>query len=312
MQRLLWHVLIACILAPLALSLKFFMSSMARSTSLSTSAPTSTSTTKPENFDRPKNPLSDKIATQNFHHIEFYTGDVTSSCRYFMSSLGFDLVCRSDRASGNDAHISHMAQSGQLRFLFTAALNGMAPREGELEKERQKTEAIARGTTVSGSSSPTLAPPLPPPESNCLPGFSPEDASYFFGLHGMGVRTIAVSTPDVTASFRTMVANGGRPHLPPTIVIDKGGLGCAEFAEVELYGDVKLRLVNTDNFRGTFLPNFNDVASSSSGASSGASTSGGKKNRHSLCLPVMNKKNPTIVPNFGDWEIPTPDLRGRK
>lgn len=37
-------------------------------------------------------------------------------------------------------------------------------------------------------------------------------------------------------------------------------LGSAEYAEVVLYGDVTLRLINTKNFRGKFLPNFIDVA----------------------------------------------------
>ena len=36
-------------------------------------------------------------------------------------------------------------------------------------------------------------------------------------------------------------------------------LGSAEFAEIVLYGDVVLRLVNTDNFKGKFFPNFSDV-----------------------------------------------------
>lgn len=66
---------------------------------------------------------SDIIPTSSFHHIEFYTGDTTSSAKYFMNSLGLELVARSDISTGNRVHISHLLQSGQVKFLFTAPLN---------------------------------------------------------------------------------------------------------------------------------------------------------------------------------------------
>lgn len=47
----------------------------------------------------------------------------------------------------------------------------------------------------------------------------------------------------------------------PYICADKDkSLGWVEYAETVLYGDVVLRLVNSQNFSGKFLPNFADVA----------------------------------------------------
>lgn len=44
-------------------------------------------------------------------------------------------------------------------------------------------------------------------------------------------------------------------------MIDKNQeLGSIELAEVVLYGDVVFRILSTKNFKGKFLPNFQDVA----------------------------------------------------
>ena len=56
------------------------------------------------------NPLSDKIPARNFHHVEFYCGDSTSSYKRFMAGLGMELVSKSDLSSGNAAHASYLLQ----------------------------------------------------------------------------------------------------------------------------------------------------------------------------------------------------------
>ena len=62
-----------------------------------------------EGFVR-SNPLSDKISARNFHHVEFYCGDSTSSFKRFMAGLGMDLVAKSDLSTGNSAHASYLIQ----------------------------------------------------------------------------------------------------------------------------------------------------------------------------------------------------------
>ena len=79
---------------------------------------------------------TDKFTTRCFHHIEFYTGDATSTYRRFMHAVGLELVSKSDFSTGNTCFNSYLLQSGQVRMLFTAPYD--AEREliadGEIEK----------------------------------------------------------------------------------------------------------------------------------------------------------------------------------
>jgi len=179
------------------------------------------------NFIR-TNPMSDKLETLGFHHVEFYTFDATSTASYFINCLGLDIVSKTNLSTGNKAHYSIMAQTGDFKVLITAPGNGPIS-EGDAE-----------------------------PKSDCLPNFSENQANQFLMKHGLAVRTIAWETPDVFAAFKTMKENSARVVYEPTKVVDKDGLGYVDFAEVEAYGDVNIRLVNTTNFRGQFLPNFKD------------------------------------------------------
>lgn len=95
--------------------------------------------------------------------------------------------------------------------------------------------------------------------SSSCPSFSRQRAVDFHLSHGLGVCAVAIEVDDVASSFETLVANGGRPVCSPTVCVDEAGRGQAHWAEVELYGDVVLRLVNVDAFRGSFLPNYEDI-----------------------------------------------------
>lgn len=178
------------------------------------------------------NPLSDKIPAERFHHVEYYAGDATSTYKRFMHGLGLDLAAKSDFSTGNDVHASYMLQSGDMRMLITAPYNVQ--------------DAAATAAAYSA-------------DNRAVPGFDEQLATNFLTTHGFGVRAVAISVGDVPSSFYTMLQHGGRAVLPPTIAHDSRGRGFAEVAEVSLYGDVVLRLVNTDNFRGSFWPNFEDV-----------------------------------------------------
>lgn len=172
--------------------------------------------------------MSDKIEALKFHHVEFYTIDVTSTASYFINSLGLEVVSKCNISTGSEAHYCIMAQSGELRFLFTAPGNGA---------EEDGKQILT---------------------SDCLPSYCPNKANLFLLKHGLAVHTVALETSDVSASFKTMVKNGARVVLEPTKSVDKNGSGCVDIAEVELYGDVKLRLINVANFKGQFMPNFKD------------------------------------------------------
>ncbi len=63
----------------------------------------------------------------------------------------------------------------------------------------------------------------------------------------------------VTEAYSYMVQHGATTVLSPTQLIDSNGRGTAMVAEVQLYGDVVLRLLDSGNFTGSFLPNYQDV-----------------------------------------------------
>jgi 4-hydroxyphenylpyruvate dioxygenase len=88
----------------------------------------------------------------------------------------------------------------------------------------------------------------------------PEAVQQFTQKHGLAVRAVAIEVSDVAASYATMTQSGGSGVVAPCILTDSSGRGEVGFAEVSLFGDVVLRLVDSSRFTGAFLPNFQDVA----------------------------------------------------
>lgn len=193
-----------------------------------TSVPTSAESTHNfKGFDKflRVNPLSDKFNSRRFHHIEFYTGEASAVYTRFMLSLGMNLIAKSDLSSGNSLYASYLLESGDVKMLFTTPY------------------PITNGTYTDHSINPS---------------FSTDVANHFIVKHGLGVRAIAIEVDDVSNAFNAMLSNGGRAVLPPTRVDDKEKRGYADVAEIALYGDAVIRLINTDNFHGTFFPNYNE------------------------------------------------------
>lgn len=188
------------------------------------------------------NPQSDRFLSRKFHHVEFYTGEASAVAARFALALGLDLSAASDFSTGNDCHVSLMAQSEDVRLMFTAP-SAVAP----------KTSNVGDDTSSFSG----------------LPCFNASKARDFIIKHGLGVRALAIEVDNVTDAYNTLLANGGRSALPPSRINDVNGRGYAEIGEVELYGDTVLRLVNADNFHGSFLPNFRDILPSGHRSSSG-------------------------------------------
>lgn len=189
------------------------------------------STYKPQGFNKfvRSNPKTDIFKSRKFHHIEFYTGESIATYSRFMASLGMTLVAKSDFSTGNEMHASYAVQSGDTKMLFTAPY-------------------LIPGTSDLWNSS-----------CSFFPGFDAKTASNFTACHGLGVRAVAVEVDDVDESFRSIIAHGGKAVMSPRTMFDKNGRGHAVVAEIVLYGDAVLRLINTDNFKGNFLPNFEDT-----------------------------------------------------
>lgn len=171
--------------------------------------------------------IEDKINAQRFHHVELYCGDATSTYKRFILGLGMDMIAKSDLSTGNNIHASYALQSGQMTMLFTAPYS------------------------ISSSLSSTSSP---------LPGFDCSVATDFFTKHGLGVRAVCIEVEDVYKAYETIMLNKGKSVLPPQQIYDHDkSKGYIDLAEVSLYGDVVLRLINSSGFKGNFIPNFNDI-----------------------------------------------------
>jgi 4-hydroxyphenylpyruvate dioxygenase len=172
--------------------------------------------------------LTKPIEILAFHHVEFICADATTTSRRFMNCLGGEIAAKSDLSSGNTLHSSYLMQSGDVRLLFSAPSND------------------------NGVKLDTLHQPLPM--------YSTANVNKNLAMHGLSVCTVAISVHNVSEVYEYIMSHGGKSTCPPTTVKDRNpDRGSCDMAEVSLYGDVSLRLVDVRNFKGTFLPNFVDV-----------------------------------------------------
>jgi 4-hydroxyphenylpyruvate dioxygenase len=77
--------------------------------------------------------------------------------------------------------------------------------------------------------------------------------------HGDGVRDIALWVDDARGAFATAIERGAAPVQQPTVLQDDDGE--VVIAGIRTYGDTIHSLVERRNYRGTFLPGFQPVAS---------------------------------------------------
>ncbi len=140
------------------------------------------------------------------------------------------LVAKSDQTTGNQTYCSYAIQSNELVFAFTA------PYSSKIDQTNTKKPH---------------------------PGFHSEEAREFSAKHGLAVRAVGVLVDDAHEAYRVSVENGAVSVLAPQVLTDelKGPGGKMVIAEVKLYGDVVLRYVSNQGFKGSFLPNYEDIES---------------------------------------------------
>ncbi|KAL6041126.1 4-hydroxyphenylpyruvate dioxygenase [Balamuthia mandrillaris] len=176
-----------------------------------------------KNFVR-HNPKTDLWKNKRFHHVEFYCGDATSVSRRFALGLGMTLVAKSDLSTGNATYASYVYRSNDIVFTFTA------PYSTKLEKSHSQ-------------------PPFP--------HFDQQYAYDFFQKHGLAVRAMGVKVADAAEAYKKAVEHGGKGVLEPLTMTDEHGT--AVVSEIELFGDVVLRFVSDDGYKGPFLPKYEPV-----------------------------------------------------
>ncbi len=139
-------------------------------------------------------------------------------------------MAKSDQTTGNQTYCSYAIQSNELVFAFTA------PYSSKIDQTNTKKPH---------------------------PGFHSEEAREFSAKHGLAVRAVGVLVDDAHEAYRVSVENGAVSVLAPQVLTDelKGPGGKMVIAEVKLYGDVVLRYVSNQGFKGSFLPNYEDIES---------------------------------------------------
>mmetsp|Transcript_35799 Transcript_35799/g.45951 ORF Transcript_35799/g.45951 Transcript_35799/m.45951 type:complete len:493 (+) Transcript_35799:72-1550(+) len=183
-----------------------------------------------ENFVR-HNPKSERFEVKKFHHVQFYCGDAQNTARRFQFGLGMTQIAKSDLSTGNTASSNICLQSGDLCFLFTAPYG--------IIEENADTDSV-----------------------NAFPGFDKKEAHDFFMKHGLAAKAVGIEVEDAEAAYEACVANGGRGVLSPVTIQGEQEEGSVTISEVELYGDVVLRFLSFENYKGSFLPNFELISES--------------------------------------------------
>jgi 4-hydroxyphenylpyruvate dioxygenase len=174
------------------------------------------------------NPKTDRFGVQRFHHIEFWCGDASNTWRRFSWGLGMHLVAKSDQTTGNQTYCSYAIQSNELVFAFTA------PYSSKIDQTNTKMPH---------------------------PGYKSKEARSFVDAHGLAVRAVGILVDDAAEAYRTSVEHGALSVLEPHVLSDDAKGGKMSMAEVKLYGDVVLRYVSTQGYKGSMLPNYEDVES---------------------------------------------------
>jgi 4-hydroxyphenylpyruvate dioxygenase len=180
-----------------------------------------------ERFVR-NNPKTDRFGVKRFHHIEFWCGDASNTWRRFSWGLGMHLVAKSDQTTGNQTYCSYAIQSNELVFAFTA------PYSSKIDQTNTKMPH---------------------------PGYNSDDSRSFTDSHGLAVRAVGILVDDAVEAYRISVEHGAVSVLEPHVLSDDAKGGKMAMAEVKLYGDVVLRYVSEQGYKGPMLPNYEEVES---------------------------------------------------
>ena len=142
----------------------------------------------------------------------------------FGFALGMNLVAKSDQGTENHHFASYVMKSNEIVMAFTA------PYSAKVSKENSK-------------------PPVP---------YDPDQAHTFFNSHGIAVRAIGIEVSDASQAFDASVSHGAEAVQHPLVIQDADESSCT-IAEVKLYGDVVLRYISRHNFKGPYLPGYEEV-----------------------------------------------------
>jgi len=135
--------------------------------------------------------------------------------------LGMQQVARSDQTTTNHHYASYVVRTNELVFAFSAPYS-------------RKTDK-------------SISKPALPHDIDFMHEFN--------ARHGLAVRAVGIIVNNTEEAYRITTENGAVGAVKPYTLEDKDG-GKAHIAEIALYGDVVLRFVQLDGYKGPFLPGY--------------------------------------------------------
>lgn len=82
--------------------------------------------------------------------------------------------------------------------------------------------------------------------------------------HGDHVAVIALEVADAADAYKQVTARGARGAIPPTVAEDEHGI--LRYAAIHAYGDVLIKFVERQDYRGVFAPEFEPCQAAHPGA----------------------------------------------
>uniref|UniRef100_A0A7S4BIP0 4-hydroxyphenylpyruvate dioxygenase n=1 Tax=Chrysotila carterae TaxID=13221 RepID=A0A7S4BIP0_CHRCT len=207
-------------------------------------APSMTASSNLKGFDEfvRTNPLTDRFAVKDFHHVEFICGDAKSLAAHWCLALGMQPVAHSNLMTGNKHYASHVISSGSVRFVLTAPYSSSAS-----AKASEGTHApSADGKHAESEWEPSTLP---------NPSHSADEMHAFFAKHGVSACAVGVHVEDAAVAYEQAVAAGAVSRTSPRSSPD----GDCVVSEVLLYGDTVLRFVSgeaVEESSSHFLPGY--------------------------------------------------------
>mmetsp|Transcript_3622 Transcript_3622/g.7539 ORF Transcript_3622/g.7539 Transcript_3622/m.7539 type:complete len:296 (+) Transcript_3622:71-958(+) len=153
-------------------------------------APSMTASSNLKGFDEfvRTNPLTDRFAVKDFHHVEFICGDAKSLAAHWCLALGMQPVAHSNLMTGNKHYASHVISSGSVRFVLTAPYSSSAS-----AKASEGTHApSADGKHAESEWEPSTLP---------NPSHSADEMHAFFAKHGVSACAVGVHVEDAAVAY---------------------------------------------------------------------------------------------------------------
>jgi len=168
----------------------------------------------------------DFFKVNRFDHLEWFVGDASTTAQVFKYGLGMNIIGESKHETGNHVYISYVLQTGDFKWVFTSPYNS------EFQHPDNKTP---------------------------YPNFNTEYVSNFIRKHGNGVGVIGLNVDDAREAYRESTARGVKGMVEPIEIKNPEEEGSLIIAEVNIYGDTRVRFVQNNGYKGPFFPYYKAV-----------------------------------------------------